>query len=95
MFNLSLCESIFIKTFFFWELLTTSILKGILKIFNLALSLANAEVTNSIMIGDNYEADIQGALKIGLDAICFNYHKSTLPKTVKNVNFLLELKHYF
>ena len=26
------------------------------------------------MIGDNYEADILGALNIGLDAICFNYH---------------------
>ena len=43
------------------------------KIFNFALNLANANVEESIMIGDSLEADIEGADKIGLDTIHFDY----------------------
>ncbi|MCF6295473.1 MAG: YjjG family noncanonical pyrimidine nucleotidase [Flavobacteriaceae bacterium] len=64
------------------------------KIFKHALSVANANQENSIMIGDNYEADILGALNFGVDAICFNYHKETLGKEVKQVDNLLQLKQY-
>jgi len=64
------------------------------KIFNFALQLANANTNNSIMIGDNYEADVQGALNIGLDAICFNYHNTNLASDIKVVNHLLDLKKY-
>ena len=64
------------------------------KIFNHALDLANATTKNSIMIGDNYEADILGALNIGLDAICFNYHKETIAPDIKIINHLLDLKKY-
>ena len=64
------------------------------KIFNHALNLANANIENSIMIGDNLEADIMGALDIGLDAICFNYHKENVTNGIKFVDNLLDLKHY-
>ncbi|RLD29079.1 MAG: noncanonical pyrimidine nucleotidase, YjjG family [Bacteroidetes bacterium] len=64
------------------------------KIFKHALSVAKASQENSIMIGDNYEADILGALDFGLDAICFNYHNESLAKEVKQVDNLLQLKQY-
>lgn len=64
------------------------------KMFYHALSLANIEKENGIMIGDNIEADIYGALNIGLDAICFNYHKVEIEAQIKSVSHLLELKKY-
>ena len=64
------------------------------KIFNHALTLAKANVENSIMIGDNLEADILGALDFGIDAICFNYHKENLTNGIKFVDNLLDLKLY-
>ena len=45
------------------------------KIFFHALSNASAEIKNSIMIGDNYNADILGAKNIGMKSIYFNFHK--------------------
>ncbi|QNK76191.1 noncanonical pyrimidine nucleotidase, YjjG family [Winogradskyella sp. PAMC22761] len=43
------------------------------KIFNFALDIAKAKATESIMIGDNLEADIEGAHVIGMDTIHFDY----------------------
>lgn len=63
-------------------------------IFNFALNLAKAETQNSIMIGDNYEADILGALNIGLDAICFNYHKVDKQPKIKFIDHLIDIKKY-
>ncbi|MFD0964881.1 YjjG family noncanonical pyrimidine nucleotidase [Pseudofulvibacter geojedonensis] len=65
------------------------------KIFEMALELANVKKENAIMIGDSYEADILGALDIGLDAICYNYHQEILPTTIKQVNHLNELQEIF
>ena len=45
-------------------------------IFNHAIKSAKATIENSIMIGDNYNADILGANKIGMKAIYFNFHKT-------------------
>jgi len=64
------------------------------KIFQFALNLAGVAKENSIMIGDNYEADILGALNIGLDAICFNYHNSIIPSEIKQVSSLIEIKRF-
>ena len=64
------------------------------KIFNHALQIAKANLNQSVMIGDNYEADVLGALNIGLDAICFNYHKSELASNIKKIDNLIELKSY-
>ncbi len=82
----------------FFSTVTNSEMVGVKKpnpkIFNHALSVAKANTKNSIMIGDNLEADVQGALNIGLDAICFNYHNEILDTGVKQVDNLLELKQY-
>ncbi|NOY48921.1 MAG: noncanonical pyrimidine nucleotidase, YjjG family [Chlorobi bacterium] len=82
----------------FFSTITNSEMVGVKKpnpkIFNYALSVAKAKIENSIMIGDNLEADVQGALNIGLDAICFNYHNEDLDTNVKQVDNLLELKQY-
>ena len=64
------------------------------KIFQHALQMANATIENSLMIGDNLEADILGALNIEMDAICFNYHKEVLASNIIGVDHLLELKNY-
>ena len=64
------------------------------KIFNHAMHMARAKPNNSIMIGDNLEADIQGALDLGMDAICFNYHKEPAVEPIKFVDNLMELKHF-
>ena len=47
------------------------------KIFKHALHMAKATAEESLMIGDNLEADIMGALNFGMDAICFNYQGCT------------------
>jgi putative hydrolase of the HAD superfamily len=39
------------------------------KIFQLAINKAKTDFNSSIMIGDNLEADIHGALNVGMDAI--------------------------
>ena len=41
-------------------------------IFKHALSVANAEKNQSIMIGDSFEADVLGALNFGIKAVYFN-----------------------
>ena len=64
------------------------------KIFKHALQMAKATAEESVMIGDNLEADIMGALNFGMDAICFNYHKEILASEVIGVDQLLELKMY-
>lgn len=64
------------------------------KIFKHALRAAKARQENSLMIGDNYEADILGALNIGLDAIYFNSNDESANHEVKQINNLLQLKQY-
>ena len=64
------------------------------KIFNYALNLADAASKESIMIGDNWEADVMGAINNGLDAIYFNYKKQPVGANIKSVHQLLEIKQY-
>ena len=64
------------------------------KIFDFALDLAKTKKENSIMIGDCIEADIQGALDAGLDAIFFNESNVPVRDNIKQINHLLELKKY-
>ncbi|HLT32791.1 MAG TPA: YjjG family noncanonical pyrimidine nucleotidase [Aquaticitalea sp.] len=63
-------------------------------IFDHALRLANARPDESIMVGDNYEADILGALEVGYDAIFFNYRKDESEAHIKQINCLSELRKY-
>lgn len=63
-------------------------------IFDHALKIANAKPNESIMIGDNYEADILGALNVGYDAIFFNYRNDETELHIKQIKHLSQLKKY-
>ena len=65
------------------------------KVFEYALEKANTNASSSIMIGDNIEADIQGAINCGIRAIHYNSEKSnTIPDSITSVNHLLEIKQH-
>jgi YjjG family noncanonical pyrimidine nucleotidase len=63
------------------------------EIFEYALAAANVSKCDSIMIGDCIEADVQGALNCGLDAIYFNEHRLEAHPSIIQVSNLLELKN--
>lgn len=67
------------------------------KIFEHALTQASAKKIESIMIGDNIEADIIGAINFGMDAIWFNPNKEKHHSNEKfhTINHLLELEEIF
>ena len=64
------------------------------KIFNYALQITNALPRQSIMIGDNLEADIQGAINMDMHAIFCNFENIKLDRDILSVNHLQELKQY-
>ena len=80
----------------YFKTITNSEMAGVKKpnflIFEYALGLAKAKKESSIMIGDCMEADVQGALDAGLDAVFFNENKVPVSNSIKQVNHLLELK---
>ena len=82
----------------FFDTITNSEMAGVKKpnekIFQLAINKAKTDFDSSIMIGDNLEADVQGALNVGMNAILFNYHKVNVPKGVNSINKLDQLKNY-
>ncbi|UWY28699.1 YjjG family noncanonical pyrimidine nucleotidase [Flavobacterium sp. TR2] len=82
----------------YFSTITNSELAGVKKpnsiIFDYALKLANTSKESSIMIGDDFEADVNGALNAGLDAIFFNEKKMDVSENYKQINHLLELKKY-
>lgn len=63
------------------------------KIFEFALEKAKAAAHNSIMIGDSYEADVEGAINVGMKAIYFTNNNKTSSK-VSSVKSLAEIKQY-
>ena len=63
------------------------------KVFTHALEIAHAHKDNSMMIGDSIEADIQGALGIGMKAIHCNFDASTISSNeFISVTSLLDIK---
>lgn len=64
------------------------------KIFNFALQLANSISKQSVMIGDNYEADILGAKSIGMEVVFFDIHNTVIDDDIKRINNLIQLKNY-
>jgi putative hydrolase of the HAD superfamily len=82
----------------YFQTITNSEMAGVKKpnpiIFEYALNLAQAKKESSIMIGDCLDADVQGALEAGLDAIFFNGSNVQVEQNIKQVNHLLELKKY-
>jgi YjjG family noncanonical pyrimidine nucleotidase len=82
----------------YFKTITNSDLSGVKKpnpaIFEYALNLANTKKEDSIMIGDCIEADVQGALDAGLDAIYFNQNNQKNNSNIKQIENLLELKNH-
>ena len=82
----------------FFKSVTTSESVGVKKpdpkIFRYALEIAEATHVESVMIGDTYEADILGARGVGMQTICFNYHKANLHRDERVVNTLPEILNY-
>ncbi len=52
------------------------------KIFHYAVRGAETTIASSVMIGDSLEADIQGALNVGMSAIYFNPLDAPVPQNV-------------
>jgi putative hydrolase of the HAD superfamily len=61
------------------------------EIFEYALRITGAELNQSIMIGDNLDADIQGAINAGMDSIFVNHIKTEL-KDVKPTYVIYHLR---
>ena len=82
----------------YFKTITNSEMAGVKKpnpvIFKYAITEANASKTNSIMIGDCIEADVNGALNFGMDAILFNIDTSKTFENIKQISHLLELKKH-
>jgi len=64
------------------------------KIFDYAFAKTGATANNSIMIGDNQSADIQGAINIGMDSVFVNHINAvpTVPATY-TITHLKELEN--
>ena len=81
----------------YFKTITNSEMAGVKKphrsIFEFALSLANTNKENAIMIGDCIDADVRGALDFGMKAILFD-EKRIYATTDRHqtINHLLELK---
>jgi putative hydrolase of the HAD superfamily len=67
------------------------------EIFEYALRITGAELTHSIMIGDNLDADIKGAINAGMDSIFVNHIKSDLKgiQPTYVIHHLQELEEIF
>ncbi|CAM1334963.1 YjjG family noncanonical pyrimidine nucleotidase [Tenacibaculum aestuariivivum] len=72
---------------------STGVKKPSSKVFEYALMRANTTPKNSVMIGDSYEADVLGALNLGMYAIHFTSESKIEPR-VLSVNKLINLKEY-
>jgi len=86
-------------TSYFNEVITSEkagSLKPNKEIFEFALQATGADVKNSIMIGDNIEADIKGAMNAGLDTIFVNHLQvETDVKPTYIIHHLKELEEIF
>jgi putative hydrolase of the HAD superfamily len=80
----------------YFKTITNSEMAGVKKphrtIFEYAISLANVQKENAIMIGDCIDADIRGAIDFGMQAILFDEKKVHTVQGIKSINHLLELK---
>ena len=63
-------------------------------VFEKALSKAAAIPSQSIMIGDTFEADILGAQNVGMHTLFYNYRSEHIPDTYALVNQLSEIKNH-
>ena len=82
----------------YFDQIITSEAAGVKKpnpiIFEYALEMTKASSAESMMIGDNWEADIMGAKDAGLDVIFCNYNAQPVSENIKSVTNLIEIKRY-
>ena len=62
--------------------------KACKKIFNYCLSQDNVSPENAVMVGDNYQADVLGALRVGMNAIHVNRETKRKSNTIITTNVL-------
>ncbi|MEI9935415.1 MAG: HAD hydrolase-like protein [Ferruginibacter sp.] len=66
------------------------------EIFDFALHKSGASLRESIMIGDNLDADIQGAINAGMDSIFVNHINAPVPDhPTYTIHHLKELETIF
>ena len=86
------------KLFPFFDQVITSEKVGVKKpnplIFEYALEVSGAGAHESVMIGDNFEADILGAMNVGMQAIFCKFNGEVATEEVPTVDNLLELKNF-
>ncbi len=64
-------------------------------IFDYALKASNAALSSSLMIGDNYEADIKGAIKAEFSTVFYNpAGQKTVEKPTFDILKLVEMKQF-
>lgn len=63
-------------------------------IFSSALKKANVNASNSIMIGDTFEADILGAEAVGMKTLFYNHRKSNIPTCNRMIYSLEEIRNF-
>lgn len=82
----------------YFKTITTSEEAGVkkphAKIFELALEKAKAIPENSLMIGDNFEADILGAKNVGMKFLYFDYYQKKEVRDCRQIQKLKELQLY-
>ncbi|HVX26276.1 MAG TPA: YjjG family noncanonical pyrimidine nucleotidase [Parafilimonas sp.] len=92
-----LCNSNLTK--YFKEVITSekaNSLKPNKEIFEFALKATNANIDESIMIGDNIDADIKGAMNAGLDTVFVNHLRVEADvKPTYTIHHLKELEEIF
>ncbi len=59
------------------------------EIFNLAITSVNAKKNTSIMVGDEWDVDITGALNFGIDAVYFNPLHCNMPHNSQHKKHML------
>jgi putative hydrolase of the HAD superfamily len=78
---------------YFTEIITSEIsnsLKPKKEIFEFAMQKANAAVEECLMIGDNQDADVEGAMNVGMDAVFVNH--TNMPLRLKPTYMITHLR---
>jgi YjjG family noncanonical pyrimidine nucleotidase len=83
---------------YFVELITVDKAKALKPdkvIFDYALKSTNASLSTSLMIGDNYEADIKGAMNADFATVFYNpAGQETVEKPTFDILKLVDMKHF-
>lgn len=81
----------------YFKTMTTSEKAGVKKpypqIFEYALNSAQTQPQQSLMIGDNLEADVEGAINAGMQAVFFNEKNIANPNKFVEISQLIQLKN--